>query len=71
MWNIYTEPKFAIGQRAMLIETPAGLVLWDLIALIDEETEQFIKSKGNGKLAAIVISHPHFYTTHRYVADNG
>jgi glyoxylase-like metal-dependent hydrolase (beta-lactamase superfamily II) len=59
--TIQTEPSFAIGQRAHLIQTPAGNVLWDCIALIDDETVERINALGG--LAAIAISHPHFYTT--------
>lgn len=55
---IETVPRFAIGQRAILITTPAGNVLWDCIALLDDETVDRI-----GELKAIVISHPHYYTT--------
>lgn len=62
LWSLWTEPKFAIGQRAVLLKTPHGNVLWDCIALLDERTIDFIK--GQGGLAAIVISHPHYYTTH-------
>ncbi|KAF2146811.1 uncharacterized protein K452DRAFT_218692 [Aplosporella prunicola CBS 121167] len=62
VWSIWTEPKFGIGQRAFLIETPEGNVLWDLIAFLDQPTIDFINSKGG--LKAIVISHPHYYTTH-------
>ncbi|EME44129.1 hypothetical protein DOTSEDRAFT_71814 [Dothistroma septosporum NZE10] len=62
MTSIITEPKFAIGQRCILLETPDGNVLWDCIAFLDQETVDYIKSKGN--LKAIVISHPHYYTTH-------
>lgn len=59
--GIGTQPGFAIGQRAMLIVTPAGNVLWDCISLIDEATVTLIN--GLGGLSAIAISHPHFYTT--------
>ncbi|KAK4498773.1 hypothetical protein PRZ48_009283 [Zasmidium cellare] len=62
MTSITTEPKFGIGQRCILLETAAGNVLWDCIAYLDEETVDFIKGKGG--LKAIVISHPHYYTTH-------
>lgn len=62
MTSIWTEPKMAIGQRCILIETDAGNVLWDCITYLDEETVDFIKGKGG--LKAIVISHPHYYTTH-------
>ncbi|KAK6204151.1 hypothetical protein LQW54_008385 [Pestalotiopsis sp. IQ-011] len=60
--SIVTEPKLAIGQRAILIRTPAGNVLWDCVTLLDEATIQKINDIGG--LAAIVISHPHYYTTH-------
>ncbi|KAF7556766.1 hypothetical protein G7046_g6208 [Stylonectria norvegica] len=59
---ISTSPKLAIGQRAILIKTPAGNVLWDCLTLLDEETIAQIKARGG--LKAIVISHPHYYSTH-------
>jgi hypothetical protein len=59
--GIGTAPGFAIGQRAILIRTPAGNVLWDCISLIDEATVTLIEALGG--LDAIAISHPHFYTT--------
>ena len=30
-------PHFAIGQRALLVRTPHGNVLWDCVALVDDE----------------------------------
>ncbi|KAH9822787.1 metallo-beta-lactamase family protein [Teratosphaeria destructans] len=65
--SIWTEPKFAIGQRCILVETGAGNVLWDCITYLDDDTTAFINSRGG--LAAIVISHPHYYTTHLLWAD--
>jgi hypothetical protein len=59
--GIGTQPRFAIGQRALLVCTPHGNILWDCISLIDEATVTLIK--GLGGLSAIAISHPHFYTT--------
>jgi glyoxylase-like metal-dependent hydrolase (beta-lactamase superfamily II) len=61
-WSIWTEPKFAIGQRCILIRTPLGNVLWDCITLLDHETIARVNAMGG--LAAIVISHPHYYTSH-------
>jgi hypothetical protein len=58
--GIGTQPSFAIGQRAILVVTPAGNVLWDCISLVDEATVALIE--GLGGLVAIAISHPHFYT---------
>jgi hypothetical protein len=57
-----TRKVLGIGQRAILLQTSQGNVLWDLVAFIDQPTVDFINSKGG--LKAIVISHPHFYTTH-------
>ena len=59
--GIGTQPKFAIGQRALLLCTPEGNILWDCISLIDDATITLIN--GLGGLHAIAISHPHFYTT--------
>lgn len=58
---IRTLPHFAIGQRALLVSSPAGNVLWDCVPLIDAATVRLIE--GLGGLAAIAISHPHFYAT--------
>ncbi|KPM34212.1 hypothetical protein AK830_g12359 [Neonectria ditissima] len=59
---ITTTPKLAIGQRAVLVRTPAGNVLWDCVPLLDDDTITAVRNLGG--LAAIVISHPHFYSTH-------
>jgi hypothetical protein len=59
--GIGTQPSFAIGQRALIIRTAHGNILWDCISLLDAATVTLIK--GLGGLKAIGISHPHFYTT--------
>lgn len=59
--TIEIAPKIGIGQRAHLIQTPAGNILWDCVALIDDATVAEIERRGG--LAGIAISHPHFYTT--------
>ena len=59
--GIGIEPRFAIGQRALLLRTAAGNVLWDCIALLDAATVTLIRALGG--LQAMAISHPHFYTT--------
>jgi glyoxylase-like metal-dependent hydrolase (beta-lactamase superfamily II) len=58
--GIGTEPKFAIGQRALLVQTPEGNILWDCITLLDEQTVAQIERLGGIK--AITISHPHYYS---------
>lgn len=59
--GIGTQPPFAIGQRALLVCTSTGNILWDCIAMLDPATVTLIN--GLGGLKAIAISHPHFYTT--------
>jgi hypothetical protein len=59
--SVVTFPHFAIGQRAFLICTPQGNILWDCIALIDPATVRLIE--GLGGLKGIAISHPHYYST--------
>lgn len=59
--GIGTEPQFAIGQRALLVQTPGGNVLWDCISLIDDPTIRAVQALGG--ISAIAISHPHFYAS--------
>jgi hypothetical protein len=59
--GIGTEPEFAIGQRALLLQSPAGNLLWDCIALLDDRTVAEVNARGG--IRAIAISHPHYYTT--------
>lgn len=59
--GIGTEPRFAIGQRALLVQTPEGNVLWDCISLLDDATVEAVKALGG--LVAITGSHPHLYGT--------
>jgi hypothetical protein len=60
LFEIHTHPQFGIGQRALLLRTPQGNVLWDCISLLDAATEALVR--GLGGLHAIAISHPHYYT---------
>jgi hypothetical protein len=58
--GIGTEPSFAIGQRAQLVQTSAGNVLWESLSLVDDIALEAIRARGG--LAAIAISHPHYYS---------
>ncbi|MDB5351763.1 MAG: hypothetical protein JWN86_3010 [Planctomycetota bacterium] len=58
--GIGTTPRFAIGQRALLVRSLGGNVLWDCTSLIDEATVEAVRAVGG--LAAIAISHPHYYS---------
>jgi hypothetical protein len=53
---IGTDPRFAIGQRALLVD---GL-LWDCVTLLDDATAEAVEAAGG--LRAIAISHPHYYS---------
>lgn len=57
--GIGTAPPFAIGQRALLLKTGRGNILWDCISLLDEATVAIVKALGG--LVGIAISHPHYY----------
>ena len=59
--GIGTVPAFAINQRALLVQTAEGNLLWDCIALLDEATVEAVRALGG--VRAIAISHPHYYTT--------
>ncbi|MCB8960453.1 MAG: MBL fold metallo-hydrolase [Ardenticatenales bacterium] len=58
LYGIGVEPKFAIGQRALLLQTESGNILWDCVPLLDETTFATIQAMGG--LKAIALSHPHF-----------
>jgi hypothetical protein len=58
--GIGMKPEFGIGQRALLLESTGGNVLWDCLPLLDEMAS-FVDERGG--LRAIAISHPHYYTT--------
>ncbi len=59
--GIRTEPEFAIGQRALLVQTPQGNILWNCISYLDDATIDTVQ--GLGGISLIAISHPHFYSS--------
>ena len=61
LYAIYTEPAFGIGQRAHLVISPGGNILWDCISLIDTETIETISALGG--VQAMAISHPHYFSS--------
>ena len=61
------EPSFAIGQRALLVRTPHGNVLWDCTSLLDDGAGARIAELGG--ISAICMSHPHFYAANVEFAD--
>jgi hypothetical protein len=62
LFSINSEPAgVGIGQRAFLVRTPAGNVLWDCVAHLDDATVARLKELGG--VARMAVSHPHYYTT--------
>ena len=59
--GIGTEPSFAIGQRALIVPSAQGNVMWDCITVLDDAAIQAVRSAGG--LRAIAISHPHYYAS--------
>lgn len=57
--GIGTEPATAIGQRALLVRSDSGNVLWDSTSYIDQDLIDHISALGG--ISAIALSHPHFY----------
>jgi len=60
VYDLRITPAFGIAQKAHIICTPGGNLLWDCLPFVDEPTIAFIKSIGG--LKAIAISHPHYYS---------
>jgi hypothetical protein len=59
--GVGTEPSFAIGQRALLVPSPEGNLLWDCVAVIDDAAIAALTALGG--VRAIAISHPHYYSS--------
>jgi hypothetical protein len=57
--GIGAEPPIGIGQRALLVQTPAGNLLWDCLGFIDAAGVAAVRDRGG--LHGIAMSHPHFY----------
>lgn len=60
LWGVGTEPSFAIGQRALIVPGEGGNLLWDCISTIDDAAVDRLQELGG--LAAIALSHPHYYS---------
>lgn len=52
---------FAIAQRALLLPTDAGNILWECVSMVTDEAVAELKARGG--VTKIVISHPHFYAS--------
>ncbi|SPO32031.1 uncharacterized protein UTRI_02588 [Ustilago trichophora] len=62
--RVKLDPPVAIGQTPILLATKVGIVIWDCCGFVSVELMQRICSLSpTGKVAAIFISHPHFFGT--------
>lgn len=52
---------FGIPQRALLLPTAAGNILWECVSLVTPEAVTQLRERGG--VDRIVISHPHFYSS--------
>lgn len=52
-------PSVGVGQRALLLRTSSGNVLWDCVGYLDDDLAAEIENLGG--ISAIAVSHPHFY----------
>jgi hypothetical protein len=59
--SLHPRPKAGIGQRAFLVQTPEGNLLWDCVPPLDDATVATVHELGG--LAGIAVSHPHYYST--------
>lgn len=71
LYGVQVEPSVGIGQRALLVQTAAGNLLWDPTGYVDDALEQAVRQVGG--IAAIASSHPHMFGvqvewSHRFAA---
>ena len=59
LYGITIEPSVGIGQRALLVQTPSGNLLWDPNGYLDEGLIATVRQLGG--LAAVAASHPHMF----------
>ena len=57
--GVGVSPSLGIGQRALLVRTAEGNVLWDCVGYLDDAAIEAIRARGG--ISAIALSHPHFY----------
>jgi hypothetical protein len=52
-------PQVGIGQRALLVRTDGGNVLWDPVGYLDDDLVAQVRDLGG--VAAVAASHPHMF----------
>lgn len=61
VYALYSTPAFGINQRAHLLQTPNGNILWDCVTNLDASTINLIQALGG--INTIALSHPHYFST--------
>jgi hypothetical protein len=61
VYSVWTSPRFAIGQRILLVQTPHGNFMWDSISFVDGPSVDAVRELGG--VHGICMSHPHFYAS--------
>lgn len=59
LFGIGAKPMVGVGQRALLVRTSEGNLLWDPPAFIDQPAIDAVDERGG--LAVVSSSHPHMY----------
>lgn len=59
LFGIGVQPEVGVGQRGLVVGTPAGNLLWDPPAYLDQAAVDAVRERGG--LAAVSSSHPHMY----------
>jgi glyoxylase-like metal-dependent hydrolase (beta-lactamase superfamily II) len=57
--GVGVNPPVGIGQRGLIVRTPAGNLLWDPPGFLDDRAVERVREAGG--LRAVTASHPHFY----------
>ncbi len=57
--GVGVQPGVGVGQRGLIVRTPAGNLLWDPPAYLDQAAIDAVREAGG--LAAVSSSHPHMY----------
>jgi hypothetical protein len=59
LFGVTVRPKVGIGQRALLLQTPSGNLLWDPIGYVDDDLAAAVAALGG--VAVVAASHPHMF----------
>ncbi len=59
LFALTVQPKVGIGQRAIVLQTAAGSLLWDPPGFVDSESVERISELG--PVLAVAASHPHMF----------